>query len=383
MQEVIAGKGREWIEMAKLLLLYDTKETDLGRDFKSLLSELDLDVVMIPLSPDKGKTLQEKEKHYFSVVDGAVFLITPGSERDGKLYPSPSVADEMGQAKVAYTSAPERVSYLVDNRCTIQAVDQRSYILFDRENIRSILDAITQVIRNLKDSGLFGNKRIEHQETPGINIPVFSKTIDTRLKAICEALSDAPNGAMKFADFEMMLKMKFSLKGRMLNFAMRDLQTKGLVIYHPPVSPPFIPYWQLSPLGFELVRHEMNLRAQKQFERVVKSQPGKGLLAMALETRGEKAIVEDLSTLEPKPRAVDPHALRRGLLDMEANPPAIDRNALTRTLSDQNELARGLSALESKPRALGKNALTGGLLDLEPKPRAIDLETFKRLKKKD
>lgn len=74
--------------MAKLLLLYDTMETDFARDVEAFLRELGLDVVMIPLSPDMGKTLQEKEKHYFAQGVGAVFLLTPGSERNGKPYPS-------------------------------------------------------------------------------------------------------------------------------------------------------------------------------------------------------------------------------------------------------------------------------------------------------
>lgn len=82
--------------MGNLLLLYDTIEKDLARDFKDLLTELNMEINMIPLSPNLGKTLQSKEGHYFDSVDGAIFLITPGSERMGKLFPSPSVADEMG-----------------------------------------------------------------------------------------------------------------------------------------------------------------------------------------------------------------------------------------------------------------------------------------------
>ena len=44
--------------MGNILLLYDTNEKDLARDFKELLAELDLVAKMIPLSPDIGKTLQ-------------------------------------------------------------------------------------------------------------------------------------------------------------------------------------------------------------------------------------------------------------------------------------------------------------------------------------
>lgn len=141
--------------MSKILLLYDTREDDLAREVKDLLTELDCDIVMIPKSVDGGRTLQDKEDDHFADAAGAIFLITPGSTRGKKPYPSPSVADEMGRAKVYFKSAPERVMYLVDKRCQVQSVDQRSYVAFDRGNMRSVIAAITGLVRNLKAAGLF------------------------------------------------------------------------------------------------------------------------------------------------------------------------------------------------------------------------------------
>ncbi len=50
--------------MGSVLLLYDTIAKDLARDFKDLLTELDIGIKMIPLAADLGKTLQSKEEHY-------------------------------------------------------------------------------------------------------------------------------------------------------------------------------------------------------------------------------------------------------------------------------------------------------------------------------
>lgn len=248
--------------MGNILLLYDTTEKDLARDFKELLAELDLAAMMIPLSADIGKTLQAKEEHYFDSVEGIVFLITPGSERMGKLFPSPSVADEMGQAKQKFKSVPEKVIYLVDKTCTIQAVDQKSYIQFNRQDIRSILEAITLLIKNLKQAGLLRKKNIEHREIPGVNIKVYSESINSNLKEICFDLSDQLNGSISFSDFDNLLKSKHRMNNRDVNFAKRDLLTKGLVNYYPPKLPSYSGGWCLSSLGFELVRCELTKMRQ-------------------------------------------------------------------------------------------------------------------------
>jgi len=142
--------------VAKILLLYDTQEDDLARDVGDLVTQLGCEIVMIPKSADRGKTRQAKEDAYFSAAAGAIFLITPGSMRDQKLFPSPSVADEMGRAREFFKTTPEKITYLVQKGCQIQSVDQRCYISFERENMRSVLSAITSLIRNLKTAGLLG-----------------------------------------------------------------------------------------------------------------------------------------------------------------------------------------------------------------------------------
>lgn len=243
--------------MRNILLLYDTNEKDLARDLKDLLAEFNIEILMIPLSPDLGKTLQSKEEHYFDFVDGAIFLITPGSARMGKLFPSPSVADEMGQAKQKFKNTPEKVIYLVDKECSLQAIDQKSYIQFDRKNIRSVLEAIILLIKNLKQIGLFERKKIEHRETPGINISTYSESINDTLKSICFDLSDQPNGSITLSEFDNLLKNKYKMRNRDINFIKRDIQTKGLAAYYNTKTPFLFAGYQLTNVGFELVRYEI------------------------------------------------------------------------------------------------------------------------------
>ncbi len=64
--------------MSKILLLYDTTEKDLIRDFKDLLDELNLSTSMIPLSPDKGLTLEAKEDYYLKNALEIIFIIYSG-----------------------------------------------------------------------------------------------------------------------------------------------------------------------------------------------------------------------------------------------------------------------------------------------------------------
>ena len=61
--------------MSNLLLLYDTTEKDLARDFKDLLDELNVgSIAMIPSSPDKGLTLEDKEEYYLKDASGIILL---------------------------------------------------------------------------------------------------------------------------------------------------------------------------------------------------------------------------------------------------------------------------------------------------------------------
>lgn len=238
--------------MKNILLLYDTQEEDLARDFKDLLAELDVKVSMIALSPNKGNTLYDKEEHHFNSADGAIFIITPGSERMGKRYPSPSVTDEMGQAKRTFKNNPEKIIYLIDKDCTLQAIDQKPYTSFDRNSIRSVVKAITMFIKDLKLADWFGKNKIEQKEIPVIDIAKYSESINKPLKKICFDLSDVKDGLMNFTDFDNLLKTKYKMSQREINFTKRDLGSSGKKLIH---ELPLVG-WKLSDIGFELVRYE-------------------------------------------------------------------------------------------------------------------------------
>jgi len=235
----------------RILLLYDTMEKDLARDFQELLEEFGLEVSMIPRSPDLGKTLQDKEQHYFSGVDGAVFLVTPGATRGGAGVPSPSVADEMGQARQVFEKNPERLMYLVDADCRVQAVDQRTYIQFRRSEVRSILEAVTVLLRNLKAAGLVEMGKAQNRQTPALDISkVFDRTRPQVLEA-CLELSSMVNGACKYDDFFTRLTQAQRLSTQDANFVTRDLLNGPATLVKNAFGAQFI---LLTPIGWELVK---------------------------------------------------------------------------------------------------------------------------------
>lgn len=257
--------------MSQILLLYDTTERDLARDFFDFIKELGIEVTMIPLAPDLGKTLHGKEAHYFNEADGAVFLITPGSERSGLALPSPSIADEMGQAKKQFERSPERVIYLVDKDCKVQSVDQRAYIPFDRKDVRSVASALTQLVRNLKAAKLTGQTEIVEREVPGVDIKAVANQIDDRLKNICIEMSNHPDGILGYSEFREILKTKFSLSEQGINFAQSDLQTHGLVDFNSTSGRNPMAFFALTSVGWELVRYEVKVKPQATLHDLVKA----------------------------------------------------------------------------------------------------------------
>lgn len=169
---------------------------------------------------------------------------------------------ELGQTKQKFKRYPERVLYWVDKKCQLPSIDQRSYIPFDRNDIRSIVGSLTLLVRNLKESGLITGKRIKPMETPGIDIPKLAKSLDARLKEICMDLSEVPNGAMENNQFDHHLKNKYSMKDQNINFIKKDLQLNGLVSFNSPRRPWLQSWWVLTNVGWEVVRVELEIKEQ-------------------------------------------------------------------------------------------------------------------------
>lgn len=242
--------------MANLLLLYDTKEKDLARDFKDLLEEFNIGpIIMIPLSPNQGLTLQKKQEHYFKSADGALFIITPGSERLGSLYPSSSVSHEMGQATQKFQKRPECLIYLVDADCNLPAIDQKTYIPFNREDIRSIIAALTQLMKDLKTAGLFRTAPIPAQVKPQpkkFSVEGFSSSLNPQIREVLFDISNKPDGIIRDTDLTNLLGQKYRLSVQDINLLKRDLESSGTTIRTIEGA-----LWELSGLGWQVVKLEI------------------------------------------------------------------------------------------------------------------------------
>jgi len=267
--------------MANMLLLCDTKEKDLARDFKDLLEEFNIGpITMIPLSPNRGFTLEKKERHYFDSADGALFIITPGSERLGSLFPSPSVAHEMGQAKQRFQKKPECVIYLVDAGCNVPAIDQTAYIHFNREDIRSIIAALTQLIKDLKTAGLFRTTPIPIQAKPQpkrFSLEDFSRSLSDQTRQILFDMSNRPKGIISDEALTNLLVQNYNMKVQDINLLKRDLETSRTAIRSVDMN-----LWGLSDLGWDVIKLEIEKKKKAKHETI-------NALAKALaKRRGEK-----------------------------------------------------------------------------------------------
>ncbi|MBI5739990.1 MAG: hypothetical protein HZA16_04640 [Nitrospirae bacterium] len=280
--------------MNNILLLYDTQEEDLARDVKDFLNELEVIIEMIPLAPNRGNTLQDKEKYFFDSADGAIFLVTPRTESS----PSSSVSLEMGLAK---KFIPEKVIYLVEKNCNVATIDQKPHIKFDRNNIRSIIKAITVLIKDLKLAGWFGNKKKE-QKIPAIDIAKYAESIDEILRKICFDLSAEPDFFITHTEFKNLLKSKYNMSEQDINFVKIDLTEKGLAQYYRPSLQNIDGGYQLINIGRKLARHE---KEQQEKKRASNPSIGLGLL--------DKALINDLPAISTD-YAIPPANRALGLL---------------------------------------------------------------------
>jgi hypothetical protein len=240
--------------MAAWLLLYDTKEKDLARDLRELVREIGLDLIMIPYAPDRG-TLESKEQHYMENAAGLVFFITAGSERDGKKYASPSVTDEMGRAKQIFKDKRDKVIYLKEEDCNVQAVDQQTYIPFDRGDIRSVLEALAQLVRDLRAAGALPPAGAP----PKLDMASFSARTSANAKEICSELSRHTNGWMYDDDLRIFMTQTLGLAEQDMTFVKHDIRQLQLVsLIKGSVGTRAM--WILTPLGIELAKYERRKR---------------------------------------------------------------------------------------------------------------------------
>jgi len=180
-----------------LVVLYDTDEAELTGDVVAFLRALDLKVETVVKTSNRGKTLHVKEQDVLDKADVWVFILTPGSSRHGQEgFPSQSVCDEMGRAKERFKNQPERVIYLVDSKCNPQAVDQLAYISFDRDNPRTIIQALTQLVLELRELG--GLKISETPQVP--DVKTVAERTPANIKNALAHIAGLPNASISLAD---------------------------------------------------------------------------------------------------------------------------------------------------------------------------------------
>ena len=241
--------------MKKLLLLYDTKESDFAKDVKDFLGEINIPVYMIPISPDKGMSLEEKENHYYNECSGALFLLTPGSDRDGKKYPSPSVNQEIGLAKQKYDK--EKIFYLRDPECSLSAIDQKAYIPYHVNDKRKPIQALTLLLKNLKDGG-FLNAEFDVKEQKLDEEKLF-KDLSNNEKNALIILSKEVDGII--GDSKLIQRLEdLDLNVQKSNLIKKSIERKGLVssLWQWNTN-----YWTLTDLGWKIMEQIIDKKNKK------------------------------------------------------------------------------------------------------------------------
>lgn len=197
-----------------ILLLHDSKESDLARDVEDFLQALNFEVKLIMFEADRGKSLEGKEHYYYDNADIALFLVTPGSIRDGKNYPSPSVTAEIAIAKEKFKDIPERVIFLTEQGCNHATIDQITRTEFNRSNMRSVTQALTKVIKGLK-------------AIKSVNSDFTLVTVENKKKAEKKRVIEVVRA---YEDFQSWMREKKKEIVNKFEYALNDFSSRGM--YH-------------------------------------------------------------------------------------------------------------------------------------------------------
>ena len=160
----------------------------------------------------------------------------------------------MGRAKALYKNRPQAIVYMVQRGCSIQAVDQRGYNAFDPADMRSVVQAIAQLVRDLRAAGALGPLVPDVPAPKPPSIEAIAANVPSALKEICWRLSEQPVGSMDNARFGHVLRYEMNMTQQEANFASRDVRAYGLVTFTN------FGTWMLTQLGWDLVRFESTTR---------------------------------------------------------------------------------------------------------------------------
>lgn len=243
--------------MTYLALLYDFTESDLARDLEDLLVEFNIGPVKrMALTPSRGRTLDEKETDFLKDSSGVVFLITPGSKRTDKDYPSPSVNHELGQSKQLFSAMPQRVIYLVETGCDLPVIDQKTRIHFTRTDMRSVIAAVTMLVKELKAAGFFPTASVqaaakENQKRPSLD-EIIEK-LGARGEQVIMEISKLDHGRILDTTLTKVLSEKLHSDMTKVNLMKRNLWSIGVLNKFVVTSSAYN-FWEISDLGWEVVK---------------------------------------------------------------------------------------------------------------------------------
>ncbi len=246
--------------MANTLLLYDTRDTDLVRDFEDFLKELGIEnIIRIPAAANKGLHLEGKEKNYLDSADAVVFFITAGSQRLGsaEINPSASVSHEMGKIKTKFNDKKIRsVIYLVEEGCNPPVIDQAARIPFNRTDMRSVLQALALLIKDLKEFGICRTTPIPAQlpSAQKMSLEEFMQLLPYPIRDVLFDISNKPDGTINNVDFDKLLASKYNMTIQDINLFKRDLQSRQLMVNTVTSDPMYCNFWYLNNLGWDVVR---------------------------------------------------------------------------------------------------------------------------------
>lgn len=250
--------------MGNILLFYDTNDADLVRDFEDLLKEWNIgDIIRIPAGANRSLSLEGKEKHYLDSAEAVIFFVTAGSQRigSGQINPSASVSHEMGQVKTRLDNKKlNSVFCLVEEGCTPAAIDQMAYIPFKRNDMRSVIQALHFLIKDLKQAGLYRTTPIPEQTAlpaKKFNLEVFITNLPHPVREVLFDISNKPNGSIDQEELEKLLATKYSMTIQDINLFKRELQSLDLVVNMTGTVQNWYSFWYLSNMGWEVVKFDV------------------------------------------------------------------------------------------------------------------------------
>ena len=238
------------VTQMKLVLLYDTGEADFARDVHEFLRALGLAVSTVVGAANRGDTLAGKERRVLDEAEGFIFLLTPGSERDGKKgYASQSVCDEMGRADERFKNDPSKVIYLADSEWQAHAINQKAYIRFTRTDHRSIVQALRSLVMELRGIGAFSSKP---KQQPDPTIAEVAPMVSEDVKAVCKFVANQDKAMVQGVRLDWFIRVKLGKDQTRANLLLRELKKNRWL--HTATSGA---WYSLADIGLALVQHEL------------------------------------------------------------------------------------------------------------------------------